>query len=128
MATFEPETPITIYHNKPVFASRIKADDLQTQMSLIVDSLMRCCFKTLSPDNLSIILICFENFKRMYENLNLEPNAEKLKQTKNSNIVNYTFKYQEPGSSKSKKSVSPNKRSSKSTLIGGSGIVNLTCN
>jgi len=125
MATFEPETPVTVYHNKPVFNSKIKAEEINSQMGLIVDSLLRSCFKSLSSDNLSLILICFENFKKLWENANLEKNADKLKGTKNSSIINYTLKHQfspvrKPNSNFSKKY-------SKSTLIGNSSL-NISCN
>jgi serine/threonine protein phosphatase PrpC len=92
MATFESETPVTIYNNKPVFNSIYKSEDIYSQMGLIVDSILKSCFKTLSSDNLSIILICFPNFRKLFDNNNLETSAHKLKHTKNENIYIYSFK------------------------------------
>lgn len=112
MATFEPETPVTVYYNKPIFNCKYKADDPYTQMGLIVDSILKSCFKTLSSDNLSVILICFKNFKNLFENPNLEKHALKLKNTKNENISPYSLK--------DKRSISPSKRNTKSISVNSS--------
>lgn len=92
LATFESETEVPILYTKQIYNSVYKLDNYHSQMGLIVDSIMRCCFKTLSSDNLSIILICFNNFKNMFDSNNLERNAQKLKHTKKEDIYEYTFK------------------------------------
>lgn len=92
MATFENETYVTVYENKPISNSKYKSENMHSQMSLIVDSLMRACFKKMSSDNITIILICFKNFKQLFETNDLEKNASKLKKMRNENIVSYTFK------------------------------------
>jgi hypothetical protein len=61
-------------------------------MGLMVDSLMRCCFKQMSSDNISVVLICFNNFKNLFESSNLDKHAEKLRKTRNENIVSYSLK------------------------------------
>lgn len=61
-------------------------------MGLIVDSLMKSCFKQMSSDNISIIFIAFNNFQKLFELENLESKAIKLKKTRNENIVNYSLK------------------------------------
>jgi protein phosphatase 2C family protein 2/3 len=103
MATFEPETPVAVFSNKPIFNSKYKAEDLYTQMGIVVDSVMKSCFKTLSSDNLSVILICFSNFKSLFENPALEKNALKLKHLKNENINTYSLKLKKSKACKNKK-------------------------
>jgi hypothetical protein len=90
VATFESETPVTIYNNnKPTFSSKYKSDDLHSQMGLITDSIIKSCFKSLSSDNISLILICFESFRRLYETQDLKKVALKMKQLTNENIMFY---------------------------------------
>lgn len=82
-----------MFSHKPVlFNAKYKQDDIYNQMGLIVDSLMRCCFKQMSSDNISIILVCFNNFKSLFESINIEKHADKLKKTRNDNIVSYSLK------------------------------------
>lgn len=61
-------------------------------MGLIVDSVMKSCFKQMSSDNISIILIAFKNFQKLYDLEDLEQRAAKLKKTRNENIVAYSLK------------------------------------
>jgi len=93
MATFENETNLIVTKNKPIFNAKYKSSNIYSQMSLIVDSILRANFKQMCSDNVSVIIICFENFKKIYENSNLSQNALKLKKTKNENIVEYVFKH-----------------------------------
>ncbi len=100
MATFESDTPVTVYYNnKPTFSERYKSDDINIQMGLITDSLIRSCFKSLSNDNISIILICFENFKRLFESSDLKKNALRLKEKPNERI-DYYAAFKEPSKSR----------------------------
>lgn len=90
VATFESETPVTVYNNnKPTFSSKYKSDDLHSQMGLITDSIIKSCFKSLSSDNISLILICFESFRRLYETQDLKKVAHKLKLLSNEKISFY---------------------------------------
>lgn len=98
LATFENETPLTIYTPKPVFNTTYRASEVSTQMGIIVDSIMRSCFKTIASDNLSLILICFPNFKKLHESISLESAAQKLKYTKNENIFTYSHRESYKGS------------------------------
>jgi len=94
MAGFEKEALVNIYAQKPQFNTVFCRKDLQEQMSLMVDSIMKASFKQMSSDNISIILICFENFKKLHlmSNKDLAKKAQGLKKLKNTNIVNYVFK------------------------------------
>ena len=61
-------------------------------MGLIVDSIMRACFKQMSSDNISVILVCFNNFNKLHSEEKLDQIAKKLKKMKNESIVSYVFK------------------------------------
>lgn len=91
MATFDPETPVTVYsqNSKPVFKSKYKADDVYGQMGLIVDSIFKSCFKSYSTDNLSVILICFEGFEAIFNTQSLIKSAINLKETRNEIVTLY---------------------------------------
>lgn len=60
-------------------------------MSLIVDSIIKCSFKTLSSDNLSVVLICFEGFKNLFDTPNLAKQALKLKEMLNEKLPFYPY-------------------------------------
>lgn len=82
MATFDPETPVTVYNqnSKPIFKSKYKSDDIYGQMGLIVDSILKSCFKTYSSDNLSLILVCLNGFESLFNSVCLKRNAQHLKE------------------------------------------------
>lgn len=58
-------------------------------MGLITDSIIKSCFKSLSSDNISLILICFESFRRLYDTQDLKKVAHKLKLLSNEKIMFY---------------------------------------
>lgn len=122
LSTFEDETPVTLFtSNKTLFSSKIKSDSMKTQMGLVIDSIMRSCFKSLSSDNLSLILICFKGFSQIWEKTSkeLETKADKLKSLKSGNILRYLMK-EGDGKEKEKEKNSSvyYKRRGNSNLIG----------
>lgn len=98
MATFDPETPVTVYNqnSKPIFKSKYKSDDINGQMGLIVDSIFKSCFKSYSSDNLSLILICFNGFENLFNSVCLKRNAQHLKEIRADLITLFPYmeKYQ----------------------------------
>lgn len=91
MATFENNTPITCYSalNRAVSLKKSKLEDVYSQMGNIVDSILRSCYKSLSTDNVSVILICFNSFKKLFNENDIKIQANKLKDTLNDKIELY---------------------------------------